>query len=106
MKENAVHFSLAYSLPIFDKSIIKKIGTIRQTTASHDLIHKNIQISTENNHINHFLPLLYQPNYTPTPTNILLKRWNNYWRSSKEKQIHHSQVYILGITKLKLYQTQ
>ena len=49
MKENAVRFSLAYNSLIFDKSIIKKIGTIEQTTASHDLIYNNIQISTENN---------------------------------------------------------
>ena len=78
MKENAFCFLLAYSSLIFDESIIKKIGTIGQTTVSYDLIYKNIQISTEINQINCFLPLLYQPNYTPTPTNISLERWNNY----------------------------
>ena len=42
MKENSVHFSLAYSLPIFEKDIIEHIGSIGQSNTANNLIYNNI----------------------------------------------------------------
>ncbi|MFN9957528.1 MAG: hypothetical protein ACK55I_30850, partial [bacterium] len=85
IRENTTRFSLAYSSPIFEKDIIEKIGSIAQTDEVKDLIYNNVYIETTNVHINLFLPLLYQLNYKTVPIDISLERWNNHWRSSREK---------------------
>ena len=85
VKENDVPFSLAYSSPMFQKSILEKIGSFGQESESHDLIHNNIRISTDNDQVNQFLPLLCQPNCKPIQAHASTERWNDHWRSSKEK---------------------
>ena len=72
--ENTSRFSLAYSSPIFEQNIIKKIGELGQTEESKNLIFNNILILTENKEINCFLALLYQPNHSLISEYIILER--------------------------------
>ena len=70
MSENATRFSLTYSSPIFNRSIIKKIGTKGQSEDVQGLINSNIPIITENLEVNQFLLLLFQ--LSPQPINSFI----------------------------------
>ena len=74
MIENASHFSLAYSSSIFEQNIIEKIGELDQIEEAKNLIFNNIMILTENEEINYFLALLYQPNHSPISEQITCKK--------------------------------
>ena len=78
MQENVSRFSLAYSSLVFSRNIINKTGTLGQIEEVSRLIYHNIPISTENEEINYFLPLLYRLYPKPIEAHINLKRWNNY----------------------------
>jgi len=78
MKENTIRFSLAHISPIFDWDIIKAIDSLGQIHTINELIYNNILITTENNQINQFLLLLYQPNYKAISAEISVEYWNNH----------------------------
>ena len=78
MMENASCFSLAYSSPTFEQNIIEIIGELDQTEEVKNLIFNDVMLLTENKEINHFLALLYQPNYSLISEYITCERWNRY----------------------------
>ena len=59
MNENTSQFSLAYSLLIFSKGIIKQLGSKGQTKLIDSLIRQNISIRIEDLKLDKFLSLLY-----------------------------------------------
>ena len=44
MKENSKRFQLAYSLPLFEKSILEQIGYFSEKYPAYQLIHNNTPI--------------------------------------------------------------
>ena len=87
MRENTSRFSLVYSLPVFNPTIIEKLEQWGQMKEIEDLVYSNIALETLNGEINSFLALMHQPNQFTVLTKLKINRQNNHRQKSKEKTV-------------------